>query len=54
VDAQETIRTAAERMEKEGVGLLVVVERGRPVGVLTDPRRRARGLDGARPASRRP
>jgi CBS domain-containing protein len=32
----ETIRDAAERMEKEGVGLLAVVEDGRPVGVLSD------------------
>jgi CBS domain-containing protein len=32
----ETLQLAAERMEKEGMGLLVVVDGGRPVGVLTD------------------
>jgi predicted transcriptional regulator len=32
----ETLRTAAQRMEKEGMGSLVVVEEDRPVGVLTD------------------
>jgi CBS domain-containing protein len=32
----ETLRSAAERMEKEGVGLLVVVEDEGPVGVLSD------------------
>jgi CBS domain-containing protein len=34
--SDEAIRVAAERMEKEGVGMLVVVDDGRPVGVLTD------------------
>ena len=33
---QETARSAAERMEKDGVGCLVVVEDGKPVGILTD------------------
>ena len=33
---EETLRTAAQRMEKEGVGLLVVTEGERLVGVLTD------------------
>ncbi len=33
---RETARSAAERMEKDGVGCLVVVEDGKPVGVLTD------------------
>ena len=33
---EESVRSAAQRMEKEGVGLLVVVEDGRSVGVLTD------------------
>jgi CBS domain-containing protein len=32
----DTARAAAERMDKEGVGCLVVVEGGRPVGMLTD------------------
>jgi CBS domain-containing protein len=32
----ETVRATAERMDKEGVGCVVVVERGRPVGILTD------------------
>jgi CBS domain-containing protein len=32
----ETIAEVAQRMEKEGIGLLAVVEDGRPVGVLTD------------------
>jgi CBS domain-containing protein len=32
----DTIRTAAERMDKEGVGTLVVVDGGYPIGVLTD------------------
>jgi CBS domain-containing protein len=36
VDAQENLRAAAERMEKEGLGMLVAVEKGCPVGVLTD------------------
>jgi CBS domain-containing protein len=33
---EETLQVAAQRMEKEGVGLLVVVRGGRPAGVLTD------------------
>ncbi|MGI9590858.1 MAG: CBS domain-containing protein [Myxococcota bacterium] len=32
----ETLRAAAQRMAKEGMGSLVVVEEDRPVGVLTD------------------
>jgi CBS domain-containing protein len=32
----ETLRAAAERMQKEGVGMLVVVDGGFPVGVITD------------------
>ncbi len=32
----ETLRVAAQRMESEGVGSLVVMEDGWPVGVLTD------------------
>ena len=32
----ETLEVAAQRMETEGVGLLVVVDEGRPSGVLTD------------------
>ena len=33
---EETARAAAERMDKEGVGCLVVVDGARPVGILTD------------------
>lgn len=36
VQLDETLRSVAQRMEKEGVGSVVVVEEGRPVGVLTD------------------
>jgi CBS domain-containing protein len=36
IDGKETAQTAAERMDKEGVGCVVVVQRGRPVGILTD------------------
>lgn len=36
VRAEDTARAAAERMREEGVGCLVVVDRGRPVGVVTD------------------
>lgn len=32
----ESVEAAAQRMEREGVGLLVVVAEGRPAGVLTD------------------
>jgi CBS domain-containing protein len=32
----DTAKSAAERMDKDGVGCLVVVEAGRPVGILTD------------------
>jgi len=32
----ESLEIAAQRMEREGVGLLVVVAEGRPIGVLTD------------------
>jgi CBS domain-containing protein len=34
--SDEAIRVAADRMEKEGVGMLVVVDGERPVGILTD------------------
>jgi CBS domain-containing protein len=34
--ADETLQAAAERMEREGVGMLVVVAAGHPAGVLTD------------------
>lgn len=34
--ADETLAAAAQRMEKEGIGLLVVTEDGRLAGVLTD------------------
>ena len=33
---RETARSAAERMDKDGVGCLVVVEDGKPVGIVTD------------------
>jgi len=33
---EDTARAAAQRMEKEGIGCLVVVEDERPVGILTD------------------
>ena len=36
VTASETVRAAAERMAKEGVGMLVVVDADRPIAVLTD------------------
>jgi CBS domain-containing protein len=36
VKHRETLRAAARRMERDGVGSLVVVEDGRPVGVVTD------------------
>lgn len=36
VAPEETARAAAQRMEKEGVGCLVVVADQRPVGILTD------------------
>ncbi len=32
----DTARSAAEQMDKDGVGCLVVVQGGKPVGVLTD------------------
>jgi predicted transcriptional regulator len=34
IDGKETAQAAAERMDKEGVGCVVVVQRGRPVGIL--------------------
>jgi len=36
IGPEETARAAAERMDREGVGCLVVVEDGRPVGLLSD------------------
>jgi len=36
VERDESIHHAAERMDRERVGSLVVVEEGRPVGILTD------------------
>lgn len=35
-DPEETLQSAAERMEKDGVGLLVVMEGDRAAGVLSD------------------
>jgi CBS domain-containing protein len=36
IDAAETIRTAARRMHEAHVGALVVVDQGRPIGIVTD------------------
>lgn len=36
VSADETVRAAAQRMQREGLGSLAVVEGGRPVGIVTD------------------
>jgi CBS domain-containing protein len=36
IGKDETVRFAAERMAKEGMGMLVVVDGDRPVGILTD------------------
>ena len=36
VGADETVRAAAQRMDEEGVGCLVVEEEDRPIGILTD------------------
>jgi CBS domain-containing protein len=36
VSGRETVRSAAERMDKERVGALVVAKEDRPVGILTD------------------
>ena len=36
VDPQESLSKAAHLMEQENVGAIVVVERDRPVGILTD------------------
>jgi CBS domain-containing protein len=36
VDPQESLSKAARLMEQENVGAVVVVERDRPVGILTD------------------
>ena len=32
----DSVRAAAERMEKGGLGCLIVAENGKPVGILTD------------------
>ena len=36
VRGEETVRAAAQRMQQEGLGSLVVVTDGRPVGMVTD------------------
>lgn len=36
VRGDETVRAAAQRMKHEGLGSLVVVSEGRPVGIVTD------------------
>ena len=36
VGADETVRAAAQRMDEEGVGCLVVEDEDRPIGILTD------------------
>ena len=44
IGANETIQRAAGMMRDEGVGCLVVVERGRPFGIVTDRDLVVRGL----------
>ncbi len=36
IEPSETARTAAQRMEKNGIGCLVVVSGKKPVGIVTD------------------
>nr|MDJ0867006.1 CBS domain-containing protein [Myxococcota bacterium] len=49
---EERLRDAARRMEKEGAGLLVVVENDRLAGVLTDRDLALHGARGGRAASK--
>ncbi len=44
IEIDETIATAAQRLAETGVGALIVVDRGRPVGVVTDRDLVVRGL----------
>ena len=36
IQADETIKRAARRMDEAAVGALVVIDKGRPVGIVTD------------------
>lgn len=44
IEVDETITAAAQRIADQGVGALVVVDHGRPVGVVTDRDLVVRGL----------
>ena len=44
VEADRTLRDAATVMEQAGVGALMVVEQGRPIGIVTDSDLVRRGL----------
>ncbi len=44
IDVGDTIAAAAQRFSDEGVGALVVVDHGRPVGIVTDRDLVVRGL----------
>jgi len=44
VEADRTLRDAATVMEQAGVGALMVVEQGRPIGIVTDRDLVRRGL----------
>ncbi len=44
IEVDETIAEAAQRFSDEGVGALVVVDHGRPVGIVTDRDLVVRGL----------
>lgn len=36
ISPEETVRSAAQRMEKDGVGCLIVAQNDRPQGIVTD------------------
>jgi len=44
IEVDETVATAAQRLADAGVGALIVVDQGRPVGVVTDRDLVVRGL----------